>query len=344
MSDFILKTATRQGVKPLVGFYGKSGSGKTMSALLFARGLVGPSGRVGMIDTENGRGSIFADLIPGGYSVLDLGEPFSPERYEEAIATVEKAADVIVIDSMSHEWGGEGGVLDMQEAELTRMAGDNYGKRESCKMASWIKPKMAHKHFVGRLLRSSLPVICCLRGEEKTRMEKGTNGKNTVITDDFSSPLADPRFIFEMLLNFETIAKDGAGGFVIPRKITHPSVAKLLPGPNEQIGFKHGELLAAWCRGAGEAPAVSDPKTAKTSPKRDNGPLATLKKRLWVITASIHLDDPKRLQQWLWDEGIIADTETMAQLDQTRLGRVVDLALKRAVELKIYTPPKDIIP
>jgi hypothetical protein len=343
MSDFVLKPATRQGVKPLVGFYGKSGSGKTMSALLFARGLVGPAGRIGLIDSENGRGSIFADLIPGGYFVLDLGEPFSPERYEEAITAVEKQADVAVIDSMSHEWGGEGGVLDMQEEELTRMAGDNWGKREACKMASWIRPKLAHKHFVNRLLRSSIPVICCLRGEEKTRMEKGGDGKTKVITDDFSTPLSDPRFIFEMLLNFETIAKDGSGGYVVARKITHPSVAKLLPGPNEQIGVKHGEALAVWCRGTSE-PSKQPASAPKTKPSAANNPVAALKKRLWVITAKVHLEDPKRLEQWLWDEGILSDEEKLADLNAARLETVVNISLKRAVEQKLYEMPLDLMP
>ena len=78
MSEFTIKKATRQGVKPLIGMYGKSGSGKTMSALLLARGLAGASGRVVLIDSESGRGSIFADLIPGGYSVVDIEPPFSP--------------------------------------------------------------------------------------------------------------------------------------------------------------------------------------------------------------------------------------------------------------------------
>lgn len=297
-----------------------------------------------MLDTENGRGSIFADLIPGGYLVVEMGEPFSPERYEEAIAAIETQADILVIDSMSHEWGGEGGVLDMQEAELTRMAGDNWSKRESCKMASWIKPKMAHKHFVNRLLRSSLPVICCLRGEEKTRMEKGQDGKNKVITDDFSSPLADPRFIFEMLINFETIAKDGAGGYVIARKITHPQVAKIIPGPNEQIGVRHGELLAAWCKGTSEVPVASPVDVSKRPTKGSISPLARLKKQLWTITAKIHLDDPGRLEQWLWDEGILSDEEKLAELDLTRMETVVGIAQDRAVKQGLYEMPKDLMP
>ena len=154
--SFEIRQATRQGVKPLVGFYGKSGSGKTMSALLFARGIVGASGRIVLIDTENKRGSIFADLIPGSYKTLDLDAPFSPDRYQEAIAEAEKVADAIVIDSMSHEWSGEGGVLDWAEEELQRMGGGDNNK-----MRSWIKPKMSHKQMIMRLFRCKCALICC---------------------------------------------------------------------------------------------------------------------------------------------------------------------------------------
>jgi hypothetical protein len=214
-----------------------------MSALLLARGIAGPKGRVCLIDSESGRGSIFADLIPGGYSVLDLEAPFSPPRYEEAIATAEKQADVVVVDSMSHEWSGEGGVLDWAEQELERMGGGDNNK-----MRSWIKPKMAHKMMVQRLLRVKCALICCLRGEEKTHMVKNAS-KNQVITDEFSSPLFDPRFIFELLLNFETVQRNGQGGYVIPRKITHPTVAAVLPAENQQVSVATGEALAKWCNG-----------------------------------------------------------------------------------------------
>ena len=256
--SFEIRQATRQGVKPLVGFYGKSGSGKTMSALLFARGIVGASGRIVLIDTKNKRGSIFADLIPGSYKTLDLDAPFSPDRYQEAIAEAEKVADAIVIDSMSHEWSGEGGVLDWAEEELQRMGGGDNNK-----MRSWIKPKMSHKMMVQRLLRTKCALICCLRGEEKTHVSKAESGqKAKVITDEFSTPLFDSRFIFEMLLNFETVGRFNPksekveGGYVIPRKITHPSIAPLLPKENEQIGERHGEALAKWCASPGGTPAA----------------------------------------------------------------------------------------
>lgn len=289
--SFEIKPATRQGIKPLIGMYGRSGSGKTMSALYLARGLVGSKGRVCLVDSESGRGSIFADIIPGGYSVVEIDPPFFPERYQEAIDLAVSQADCVVVDSMSHEHNGEGGVLDMQEAELDRMAGkDNWEKREKCKMASWIKPKMEHKKFIQHLLRLPCGLICCLRGEEKTHMIK-EDGKNKVITDQYSSPLFDQRFLFELLINFETIAKDGKGGYVIPRKITHPSVAALLPGENEQISIKTGEALAAWCKAPGGAPA--------SKPATD---IAAVKRELWELTKEKHRGDKKVLQQWVTDE------------------------------------------
>lgn len=317
--SFEIKPATRTGVKPLVGFYGKSGSGKTMSALLFARGIVGPKGRIVLIDTENRRGSIFADLIPGGYQTLDLDAPFSPDRYQEAIADAEKAADAVVVDSMSHEWSGEGGVLDWAEAELERMGGGDNNK-----MRSWIKPKMAHKMMIQRLLRTKCALICCLRGEEKTHVTKPEPGqKSKVVTDEFSSPLFDPRFIFEMLLNFETVArlnpKSGKteGGFVIARKITHPSIGELLPSESEQIGERHGAALAKWCA----SPGGSVTKKPAADPE-----IIRLKNELWALTKPKHNEDVKALNQWLWDEGCQMDTEVVGELSAPRLAEVLAAA------------------
>lgn len=312
---FDIKKAVRSGIKPLVGFYGKSGSGKTMSALLFARGLVGASGRIILIDSENGRGSIFSDLIPGGYCVLNLDAPFSPARYEEAIATAEKSADVVLVDSMSHEWSGEGGVLDWAEEELQRMGGGDNNK-----MRSWIKPKMAHKMMIQRLLRTKCALICCLRGEEKTHITKPENGqKGKVITDEFSTPLFDPRFIFEMLLNFETVAHNGVGGFVVPRKITHPSIAAILPIENEQIGIKHGEALAAWCASAGSPAGVSAPSATVTPPKSSGGTpdaeAKALKAEIWALLKPVRgaAKDWSGANDWLWAEDILDAAEEPVQ-------------------------------
>jgi hypothetical protein len=340
---FEIKKATREGIKPLIGLYGKSGSGKTHSALLLARGIVGPQGRITLIDTESRRGSLFADIIPGGYNVIDFDPPFTPKRYSEAFTHAEKNSDIIVTDSLTHLWDGEGGILEMQEAELDRMAGDDLQKRERCKMAAWIKPKMQLKRLTqGFLLRSPLPIICCLRSQDKTHVVE-RNGKKEVITDDRSSPIFDHRFIFELLLNGEVVERDGKGGFFVPTKITHPALAPFLPKPGEQISVATGEAIGRWCQAATSGSPkepTQQPVKAKSTTKGNPTPTSTppngatralgakddpleqqvrvqIMRSIYDLTTRIHkvpsvkpTEDEKRngkiaLQQYLWDEGFM---------------------------------------
>ena len=70
--SFSFRPAERSQAKPLIGLYAESGCGKTYSALLLARGFVGSAGKIGMIETEAGRGEAYADIVPGGYDVASL--------------------------------------------------------------------------------------------------------------------------------------------------------------------------------------------------------------------------------------------------------------------------------
>ena len=114
----LIQPAERKSAKLRMAITGPSGSGKTFSALLLSRGLVDGNKadkfeKVCLIDTESGSGHLYADLGP--YRVLTLAAPYSPERYIEALRTAEKAGfEVIIIDSLSAEWSGEGGILDLQ--------------------------------------------------------------------------------------------------------------------------------------------------------------------------------------------------------------------------------------
>ena len=114
---FKIERADRSKSKVCVALAGDSGSGKTLSSIRLARGLVGEKGRIGYIDTEQHRASLYAGYY-GGFDVISLEPPFSPERYEEAVRTFKDAGyDVVVIDSMSHEWEGTGGVLEMADSQ-----------------------------------------------------------------------------------------------------------------------------------------------------------------------------------------------------------------------------------
>jgi len=91
--------------KAVIGIAGVSGDGKTYTALLMARGMVNNATEIGFLDTENKRGSLYADILDGKFMIGDLYPPFSPTRYAEAIREFQEAGvKVLVIDSVTHEW------------------------------------------------------------------------------------------------------------------------------------------------------------------------------------------------------------------------------------------------
>lgn len=106
------KKAHRAKAKLRLALAGPSGAGKTYSALLIASGIV-PLEKVAVIDTESGSADLYADL--GGYSTVTISPPYSPKKYIEAIHAAEEAGfELVIIDSLSHAWSGEGGLLDQQ--------------------------------------------------------------------------------------------------------------------------------------------------------------------------------------------------------------------------------------
>ena len=143
--SFKIQESVREAVPPLISLWSKSGGGKTYSALLLARGMVGPSGKIVVIDTENGRSKFYSDVSAPWFH-LDLQPPFTPDKYKAAFEFSEKwGADVIIVDSGSHVWEGEGGVIDMAD----RNGGSGLQK--------WNAPKMAHKRMMNNLTASYWP-------------------------------------------------------------------------------------------------------------------------------------------------------------------------------------------
>ncbi len=254
-----IKPATRQGVKPLIGLYSESGCGKTFSSLLLARGLAGPTGKIVLIDSESGRGSLYADVIPGGYDVLELGQPFSPARYIEAIAAAEASgAAVACVDSASHEWEGLGGVLDM--------AGDNETRTGKPGLHNWKGPKMEHAKMMLKLLQSRLPIIVCLRAKYKTRQQKDEKGRTAIVKDDYTTPIQADDFIFEMMAHAEILPDHS----INLTKCSHPSLRECFPAKGKgPITIQHGEALARWCANPGTVAAT--PSATSSIPKAGVG-------------------------------------------------------------------------
>ncbi len=159
-----LKVAQRKRAKIKLGLQGPSGSGKTYSALLMAFGLCNDWSKIAVIDSENHSADLYAHL--GSYNVLHLYQPFNPERYIEAIEVCENSGmEVIIIDSISHEWEGAGGILDLHG----RMTGNSF--------VNWNKVTPRHNAFVQKILQSNVHIISTIRSKQDYVLTE-KNGKN----------------------------------------------------------------------------------------------------------------------------------------------------------------------
>jgi hypothetical protein len=162
--SFQITDAVRSSAPVTAAFIGPSGSGKTYSALLFARGLVGVEGRIGVIDTEGRRSLVYADDARiGGFRHLDMRPPYSPDACRAALdAAVADGWRAIIFDSASLEHDGEGGLLEMAEAEHDAILAKNPNNR-AAKQQMWTRPKLAHKKFLNHAVGLPAHVIFTFR-------------------------------------------------------------------------------------------------------------------------------------------------------------------------------------
>ncbi len=252
MSNYTFRPAVREAVSLLIGLIGPSGGGKTYTAMRLATGIVGKGKRFVVIDTEARRSLHYAGMF--NFDFGELKSPFRPETYAEAIKAADEAGyGAIVVDSFSHEWAGEGGILDWQEEELTRMAGDDWKRREACKMASWIKPKMAHKQMVQRLLQVRANLILCFRAEEKIAMEKDSQGKMTIVPKGWQ-PICEKNLPYELTVSF-LLTPDKPG---CPQPIKLQEQHKTLFPLNKQITEESGKRISDWATVKKEIQPESD--------------------------------------------------------------------------------------
>jgi hypothetical protein len=240
---FQFKPAVREQVGLLIGLAGGTGSGKTFSAMRLAAGIAGDK-PFAVIDTEAGRAKHYADQFKFDHG--DLQPPFRPDAYREAIMAADRAGyPVIVVDSMSHVWSGDGGVLDWQQEEFERMGG-----REASKIASWIKPKVSHKSMVAKLLQVRAHLILCFRAEEKIEIIK-EDGKTKIVPKQGPTglhgwlPVCEKTLPFELTASF-LLTADAPG---MPKPIKLQEQHRSLFPLDQPIDENSGRRIAAWAAG-----------------------------------------------------------------------------------------------
>lgn len=221
-----LQKAQRNQVKLRLGLSGASGFGKSYSALLLAYGITNDWTKIAIIDTENNSASLYSHL--GDFNVLSLNEPYAPERYIQAIEVCEKEEiEVVIIDSITHEWSGKGGCLELHE----QLGG---------RFQDWAKITPRHQAFIDKILNSNCHVITTVRRKTDYSLDKDGNGKTKVMKLGTKEITRDG-FEYELTVNFElindnhlvTASKDRTG---------------LFSGkPEFVINSSTGKKLIEWC-------------------------------------------------------------------------------------------------
>ena len=288
MNTITLRKAERKQAKLRIGLSAPSGAGKTYSALVMAYGMTGDWSKIALIDTEAGSGELYAHL--GDYNTIRLDAPYSPERYIEAIRACEDAGmDVIIIDSTSHEWEGEGGCLQINEnLANAKFRGNTW--------SAWSETTPRHQRFIQAIIQSKAHIITATRNKIDTIMTEDKKVKKVGTKE-----IQREGFEYELTVNFNIdrdthkvlASKDRTNLFegLDPFIITHDT----------------GKKLMEWATSGAPAPVIE--KTVTKQDIRDY--LATTYKNLptteygTFITTATDLDpnteEPAKVLQALKD-------------------------------------------
>lgn len=265
---FKIKPAEPINNRLLVAIAGPQASGKTTSALRLATGITqATGGKICVIDTENRRALRYAKDFT--FNHMEFDPPFNPARYQEAIEDAIKAGygdgDVIVIDSMSHEHDGPGGVLEMHDKMLDKLTGDDWKKRDKLTFTAWIKPKGERNRAIQMgLNQCRAHVILCFRAKEKTSMVKNDQTNKIEVLKEGWQPIGGDEYFYEM--DITMILPQGSFG----KPDWNEKASRINEygeGPlknllynTSQISEETGHRLAAWAKGA----SVRDPNDPRT--------------------------------------------------------------------------------
>jgi len=206
-----LRKAERKNTPLKIAISGPSGSGKSYSALLMARGIASAWDKVAVIDTENGSADLYSNL--GDYNVITLEAPFSPDKYIQAIKVCEQAGiEVIILDSITHVWSGKGGILEYQNA-----LGGKY--------QDWAKATPLYQKWLAAILESPCDIISTIRkkthydiSNENGKIKVEKKGMEDQIRDGFEYEVTVALTIGQNHLTDLSLVKDRTKLFPIDRQ------------------------------------------------------------------------------------------------------------------------------
>lgn len=308
----MFKKAERRQVKLKLAITGPSGSGKTFSALRLAKGL---GGKVAFIDTENGSAALYSDRFD--FDVSELSPPYTNDKYLSAIHGAQKAGyDIVIIDSLTHQWAGDGGLLNKKE-QMDARGGNSF--------TNWAKMTPEHEKFKAAILSADIHVIGTMRSKMDYVVESNDKGKQAPKKVGLAPIQRDGMeyeftTVFDVAMNHEAEAsKDRSGLFV---------------GKIFQITEETGAEFLAWLSSA--KPAEPKPAPVIVAPVSPVKPIEPLPPLAPIVPA-----EPKA---GFLERGVIAGLAQKYgwQLDEVRqfipmafqdCAKVEDLTISQAEQL-----------
>jgi hypothetical protein len=265
-----IRKAQRKKAKLRLGIAAPSGAGKTYSALLLAFGI---GGKVGVIDTEHGSADLYEDL--GDYDIINIEAPYTVQKYRAALNAFENAGySVVIMDSLSHAWAGDGGLLDKQGKLADRPGANGY--------AAWRTITPEHNGLVEAILTSPCHIIATMRSKQEYVLETNDKGKQT------------PRKVGMAPVQREGMEYE----FTVMLDIDMSHVAssskdrtRLFDGQLFKIERKHGETLRQWLETGVEPPQ----ETSQETPVQDGISASELADWTASIEACATLEDLKNI-------------------------------------------------
>lgn len=221
--------AERKKSKLRLALFGAAGSGKTLSALLLASGLKSNC-KIAVVDTENGSAEIYADRA--NFDVINFSPPYTPDKFIDAIHTAEKEGyDVLIIDTISAMWSGEGGLLDIKQRIEKRGSGNSF--------TAWAQCTPLFNRFVDAILQSSIHIVCTMRSKAEYTIMKDPNGGIKGIAKVGTTPIQRG----EIDYNFTTVFHlDRENNAVVTKDRTSMFNTTIPFKINEETG----KLIAEW--------------------------------------------------------------------------------------------------
>jgi hypothetical protein len=241
MRQLTVTDAKREAAKGKIALSGGPGFGKTWTALRIAR-VLSPEGTVMVIDTEHESARLYAPPFVFKHTAWE--PPYDAKELAQAIQHYAPHVDVLIVDSLSHFWIGEGGVLELAGGKFT----------------GWKEARPVQRALVEAIVRAPCHVVGCMRSKVEYSQEYSEKEKRQVVTRLGTADMQSDDMPYEFTVAAELDLQHRL-------TITKTRCADLdgkIYRPNHEVDM--AQVLLAWLQGGAQPAADGEVRPDPSTP------------------------------------------------------------------------------